>query len=194
MRNLAIAGVGVVGVTAFSVWLDHAGVPLVWLVGIWAFAALLVVIVTLLPRGRGEGLSWLQLEDRFKDLRKKELEQVRSVLSFLSAVTRAESGGESWMLTGGSEATRAEANRLCRIGGRKLKMVKWELSPEVAQATDDFNRWLYFVAEAGKHTRHLHSSSSGEGIVPSERSDYWLHNTMVEDSIAACVECIARES
>ncbi len=135
-------------------------------------------------------LTWQDIEGRFQDLRKQESEVADGGRGErpLSAVTSAEPDQpEQWGLMGGSMATQADTDRLCRIAGGKLRDPKWR-----REEADDFARWLGFVAEVGGHTRHLHSASRRGDQPTIYRDDYWIRD-LVPECVAAVREALTRE-
>lgn len=141
-------------------------------------------------------MTWRELESRFKELQAKEIRQSheKRIAGLVDAVTfQASDGREMWRLMGSNREVDEEAERLIRIAGARLRSAKWEMLPRTEKAANDFDRWLYFVAEFGQHARHLQSSSFERGKERRERRDFWI-NGIVGESVKGCLECLTRES
>jgi hypothetical protein len=104
-------------------------------------------------------------------------------------------GRDTWYVLGGAAVQPEKCRSLCNLAGTMLSRsphVCSELSEPVRSATDPADRWLYFL----KDHRHLDNymaavETHDDGRKSGVYSGYI--NNLPEASLAACIDCAARE-
>ena len=136
-------------------------------------------------------LTWQEIESRIHELRLKDINKSNRADGPLDAIQdQARDGRAVWRLSGSTKDIREEADRLFRMAGAKLRASGIASdSSRLQRDMSDRDRWLWFLVEIGKHTKHLEGHSANHPTTYS----HWVRQVL-DDALAACVECLARQA
>lgn len=125
------------------------------------------------------GLTWMNLESRFKELRDRDDGKPESA-GHIKASPIKNDGRIDWWVHGSVESLRRDAEQLCRLAGRKLGRSR-RASTQVRQQTDDLHRWLWFLVEV---------RGGLVGVVPTDVVQF---SPLLDACVQGCLECMRRE-
>ncbi len=144
------------------------------------------------PNAKRVTQSWIDIEQRFKELQKRSNEMLKGAVWAVQVMTRE--GGIYWHISGSTQASREAIQQVCAIGGVKVKTQSLGRLGRVKNEADDIQRWLWFLVEIGIVRKANGSISAASSEYPGEPVDYIRVEDLTAASIAGCVECIKLES
>jgi hypothetical protein len=123
LRRLGVGAVGLIGTTAFGLWLDRQGVSDTLLIVAMLVSAGIVVLLTIKTGRRSIAKtehtnhpSWTEIETRFKELHTRVHRFPVSLDQY-----RGEDGKQRWLVSASIATHGQAAERVCRLAGGKLK-------------------------------------------------------------------------
>lgn len=161
-----VGAVGVVGSTAFGLWLDRQGLSGATLLAVMVVCAAIVVVATVYAGKSDERqtaarkITWRELEERFQRLLMRNGQEGDPVHAFES---EGHEPGNHWYIGGGKRATAAEAIDLCSIAGHKLKADGLATSARLQRIENDADRWLWYLVEIGETAAEERWTASSGG-------------------------------
>lgn len=147
-----------------------------------------------------KGRAWREVSVAFKELETRAIAASHRLHNPLTKVGawHAEPPHKTWMLNSHDPECNRDAELLCGRAGALLLSsgnVKKTLSASVVRATNDKDRWLYFLKDIGEEVpAHLRSSSDSSVDGVSSPTLYHIEiRDVPKSSVRGCIECLRLE-
>lgn len=191
MSRQAWVGIGL-GVSfsvamTFTAWFPTAVGPVAW--GLTVALAVWWYVEHRSAVTAGTKPTWDSLEQRFREA----LAEERRRGELVRADVMPSDKGPVWWIHGWSESSRRDLQVLYRLAGRRLAVGTFvdSLSPRTRGATDDLDRWLYFLGETGESEKRFITTHYEKGV-ETERHPPSIER-LNESSVRACIRAATLE-